>query len=133
MAEENVEIVRRAFATFNQRDKVAWMADFDPECEAFPPAEWPENAPIRGAEACWDFYVDNVEAFREGSFELREVRDAGHDRVIANQHREMRGRTSGAAVVYDFWVVITLRHGKHVRWDWFSTRSEALEAAGLSE
>ncbi len=133
MSEENVKIVRRSFDTFNQRDKVAWMADADLECEVFPPAEWPENTPIRGAAACWEFYLDNAKAFEEGSFELREVRDVGHGRVIANQHREMRGRKSGAAVVYDFWAVITLRHGKHVRWDWFSTRSAALEAAGLSE
>ena len=132
MSEENVEIVRRAFATFNRRDKAAWLADLDPACEAFPTAEWPENQPVRGAEACWDFYVRNVGAFEEGPFELREIRDAGPHKVIANHHREMRGKSSRATVVYDLWAVVTLRGGKQTRWEWFNTRAEALEAVGLS-
>ena len=133
MSEENVEIVRRAFDAFNRRDKAAWLADFDADCETLPAKEWPENAPIRGAEACWDFYIQAANAFEEGSFELAEIRDAGDDRVIANQRREMRGKESGASVVYDFWVVVTLRRGKQIRWEWFSTEAEVLEAAELSE
>ncbi len=89
--------------------------------------------PIRGAEASWDFYVENAGAFDEGSFELAEIFDAGADKVVANQRREMRGKASGAVIVYDFWVVITFRAGKQVRWEWFADRADALQAAGLSE
>ena len=91
------------------------------------------NAPIRGAEACWDFYVEDAKAFEEGYFELPELIDAGGDKVVANQRREMRGKASGASIVYDLWIVMTFRGGKQLRADWFATRAEALEAAGLSE
>ena len=133
MSPENVETARRVFDNFNRRDKAAWLTDTDPETEVIPPKEWPENAPIRGAKACWNFYVENTKAFEEGYFELPELIDAGDDKVVANHRREMRGKASGASIIYDFWIVITFRDGKGVRADWFSTRAEALEAAGLSE
>ena len=80
MSQENVETARRVFDNFNRRDKSAWLADTDSENEVIPPKEWPENAPIRGAEACWDFYVENTKAFEEGYFELPELIDAGDER-----------------------------------------------------
>ena len=45
----------------------------------------------------------------------------------------MRGRTSGAEVELNYWVVITFREGRIVRDQWFADRAEAREAAGLSE
>ena len=107
MSQENVESARRAFDAFNRRDKTAWLAEVDPEFETFPSREWPENAPIRGAEASWD-------------------------KVVASSHREMRDKTSGGDIVWDFWVVITFR-GRAFRFEWFADRAEALEAAGLQE
>ena len=133
MSQENVETARRLFDSFNRRDRSAWLADTDSEHEAIPPKEWPENAPIRGAEACWDFYVENTKAFEEGYFEVPALIDAGPEMVVANHRREMRGKASGASIIYDFWIVGTYRDGKQLRAEWFSTRAEALEAAGLSE
>ena len=66
MSEENVEATRRSLADFNRRDKATWLLSQDPEVETHPPKEWPENAPIHGAEACWDFYVENTNAFEAG-------------------------------------------------------------------
>jgi hypothetical protein len=45
---------------------------------------------------------------------------------------DLRGRGSGADVGFDYWLVSTLREGKVVRDHWFTDRSEAVEAAGLS-
>jgi ketosteroid isomerase-like protein len=49
------------------------------------------------------------------------------------ERREMRGKASGAGVVYDYWLVVTYRNGKALRAEWFADRAEALEAAGPSE
>ena len=133
MSQENVEVVRRGPDAFNRRDKAAWVAVCDPDVENFPPKEWPENAPIRGAEAIWDFFVEAVNAWEEGSFQWGEFIDAGTDKIVANQQREMRGKASGAGVVWSYWVVFTFRDGKLIRFEWFRDRTEALEAAGLSE
>jgi ketosteroid isomerase-like protein len=109
-----------------------WLALLDPACENVPPREWPESAPIRGAEATWDFYVESVESWEEGPFEWAELVDAGNDKVIAHQRREMRGKASGAGVVWSYWVVFTFRNGKVVRSEWFADRAQAIEASGLS-
>jgi ketosteroid isomerase-like protein len=55
MSQENVDSMRRSLDAFNRRDEVAWLATFDPEAELVPAREWPENAPVRGAQAIWDF------------------------------------------------------------------------------
>jgi ketosteroid isomerase-like protein len=57
MSEESAESVRRAVDAFNRRDRATWLALCDPDIEWRPPAEWPESAPIRGAEAVWDFMI----------------------------------------------------------------------------
>ena len=133
MSQENVETLRRALEAFNRRDKATWIAICDSEIENFPPKEWPENAPIRGAESIWDFYVEAVQAWDEGSFEWGELLDAENDKIVANQIRKMRGKTSGASVAWSYWVLFTFRNGKVLRSQWFADRAEALEAAGLSE
>lgn len=133
MFEENREALRRGLAAFNQRDRAAFVAICDPEVENVPPREWPENAPIRGAEAIWDFFVEAQDAWDAGSYEWGELTDAGRDKIVAHQLREMHGKASGAGVAWSYWVVFTFRHGKVLRWEWFRDHAAALEAAGLSE
>jgi ketosteroid isomerase-like protein len=130
---ENRETLRRALDAFNRRDKAAWLAACNPDAENIPPSEWPENAPIRGAEAIWDFYVEAVKVWEEGAFEWGEMIDVRPDTIVANQRREMRGKASGAAVVWSYWVVFKFRARKIVFSAWFADRAEALEAAGLPE
>src|SRR5829696_5496755 len=85
MSQENVEITRQTLDAFNRGDKGAWLAMFDPDAEMVPAPEWPENAPIRGAEAIWDFYVEVTGAWEEGLSEFGEVINAGADKVVAKQ------------------------------------------------
>jgi ketosteroid isomerase-like protein len=133
MSQENVALVRRGLDAFNRGDKAAWIALCDPEVENFPPREWPEAAPVRGAERIWEFFVDAVKAWEQGAFAWGELIDATPDKVVANQRRQMRGKASGAAVVWSYWVVFTFRNGRLLRFEWFAERADALEAAGLSE
>jgi ketosteroid isomerase-like protein len=61
-----------------------------------------------------------------------EIIDAGDHLIHAILFRG-RGRGSGVEVEGRFFQVYTFRDGKTVRWEEFSDRAEALEAAGLSE
>jgi ketosteroid isomerase-like protein len=133
MSQENVESMRRSLDAFNRRDKAAWLATFDPEAELVPAREWPENAPVRGAQPIWDFYVEVTGAWDEDRFELGEVIDSETDKIVANTRRETRGKASGAAVAFSYWLVGTFRDGRTIRAEWFADRAEALEAAGLRE
>jgi ketosteroid isomerase-like protein len=133
MSQENVETLQRTLDAFNRRDKASWLNACDPDAENFPPSEWPESRPLRGAEALWDFFVQAQEQWAGGSFEWGEVVDAGANKVVANQQGHLLGKTSGAAVDWSYWVVLTLRDGKFVRFEWFRDKDQALEAAGLQE
>jgi len=126
-------MAQKGLDAFNRRDKAAWLALMDPEMEAIPPRDWPESAPIRGSEAVWSFYVQNIEAFREGVLENVELIDAGNDRVVAHLRGEMQGNLSDASVLFRFWLVSTFRKGRTVRQEWFADRAEALKAAGPEE
>jgi ketosteroid isomerase-like protein len=133
VSRENVDAALKGLDAFNRRDKAAWLAVNDPEVEAVPPRDWPESDPIRGREAVWDFYVENVEAFREGVLESTELIEVGHDKVVGHVQGEMQGKTSGASVAFDLWTVGTYRDGQALRVEWFAEREQALAAVGLRE
>ena len=126
-------MAQKALDAFNRRDRAAWLALNHPDTVGVPPPDWPESNPIRGREALWDFYVENIEAFREGTLENTELIGAGHDKVVTHVQGEMQGKTSGASVVFDFWTVGTYRDGQALRIEWFAEREQALEAVGLRE
>jgi ketosteroid isomerase-like protein len=133
MSQENVESFRQSLDAFNRRDKRAWLATMHPEAELVPAKEWPENTPISGATAIWDFYVEVAGVWEDGSFELAEIVDSGTGKVVANNRLETRGKASGAGAEFSYWLVGTFRDGRATRIEWFAHRDEALQAAGLSE
>jgi ketosteroid isomerase-like protein len=133
MSQENAEVVRQALDAFNRRDKAAWLALCDPEVENVPPRDWPETDLLRGPGAVWGFYVEAQEAWDASSYEYVELIDAGNDKIVTQQRGDVRGKASGAGVVFSYWQVVTLRNGKALRIEWFTDRAQALEAAGLSE
>lgn len=133
MWQENADIVRRGNDAFARRDKVAWLATVDPDAVMVPARQWPEEGPIRGAEAIWDFYVQVDAAWEERAFEVGDFVAAGDDALVANVRRDARGRASGAVVEFNYWLLMAFRRGKTVRIEWFADRAEALEAAGLPD
>ena len=132
MSQENVEILRKSMEAFNRGDKAFFLSTVDRDAVMVPSEEWPENAPIRGAEAIWETYADVTQAWEEASFEVGEIIEA-RDKIVANVRRPARGRASGADLAFNYWLVATYRDGKGIRSEWFADRAEALEAAGLSE
>jgi ketosteroid isomerase-like protein len=131
MSQENVERMHRAFDAFTRHDKVAWCELCDPDVEIVPVGDWPETD-IRGREAAWNFLVAADAPWEPGPYEMAEVID-GDDMVVARQRRDLRGKSSGVEVEYDYWLVLTFRNGNAIRAEWFATREDALEAAGLKE
>ena len=132
MSEENVESMRRTLDAFDRGDKAAWLAEHDPDVVMIPARQWPENAPIRGADAVWDFYLASTGTWDNSTTQIGEVIGSG-DTLVINNRREARGRTSGATVEFSYWIVVTFRSRKMIRQEWFAARAEALVAAGLSE
>src|SRR5215208_3375219 len=105
MSQENVESFRQSLDAFNRRDRPAWLATMHPEAELVPAKEWPENTPISGARAIWDFYLEVTAASEDGSFELAEIVDSSTGKIVANNRLETRGKTSGAGAEFSYWLV----------------------------
>jgi len=130
MSQENVEVVRRAFAyeVYGRGDRAEAEAIFDPYVVMKPT----EEGPSYGLDAVRDNFEHWREAWDELEVRVEEVIDAG-DRVLLTAHHRGRGQGSGVEVDTRFYEVYMLRDGKVVRVDEFSERAEALEAAGLRE
>jgi ketosteroid isomerase-like protein len=134
MSEQNVEIMRQNLDAFDRRDRAAWLALRVPDCEVIPTAMWPEVDAIRGREVAWDFYIEVTEPFQRRPLAPdTEAVDAGPDKVLVHYQTVVRGRTSGADVELNYWVLVTFREGRILRDQWFRDRAEAREAAGLRE
>jgi ketosteroid isomerase-like protein len=133
MSQENVEIVRRAFAyeIYGVGDRADAEAIFDPQV-VMNPFHAIDEKPSYGPHAMRDDWERWASAFEELTVTVEEIIDAG-DRVVVVAHHQGRGRASGVEVDARYYEVYTVREGKVSRVDEFADRAKALEAAGLSE
>ena len=130
---ENVEKVRRAFEAFNRGDSEGMVANIAPDFEYVATGTVPGvRGAYRGVEGLRQFLESFWGEFDEPRVEIRELIEAG-DQVVAALTFQGRGKQSGVETKWDIWHVLTLRDGLAVRNQAFTSESEALEAAGLSE
>ena len=133
MSHENVEIVRRCLEFWANRDWSVALELLDPSVEfdlsrrVFNPTVYRGIAEVEqlvsGADAAWDNFRVTTD----------DLIDAG-DRVLAALTIKGKGRESGIDVSMQIFQIWTLRGAKVVRMvSGYRDRSEALEAAGLSE
>ena len=137
MSRENVEMVRRAFETFNRGGPEAVISEglWSPELVwDFRRAAFPDLASIAAttrSDPSSRMTVPGVPV-EEWEVELDELIDNG-DRVIASARQRGRGATSGVGVELEQAHIFTLRDGKVVGAESYLDRKKALEAAELSE
>jgi ketosteroid isomerase-like protein len=129
MSEENVEIVRRSIAAF-QDDEETWLATIDPSHVWYPLEEG--NIPAHGIDAARAIRERWLESWESHRIEVEEILDGG-DSVVGCLHLTGTGKGSGVEVDLRFYMHWKLRDGKMVYLYEYANRREALEAAGLSE
>ncbi len=86
----------------------------------------------RGPEGLRRFLESFWGEFDEPGLEVRELIEA-EDHVLAGLTFQGRGKQSGVETTWDIWHVWTVRGGKVLRGQAFTSREQALEAAGLRE
>jgi ketosteroid isomerase-like protein len=133
MSEENVELIQRAFDTFNRRDLGAFLALMDPNVE-FTPYEVAVQGgdPYRGHYGIRRWWEETFEVLPDIRVEPGEIRDLG-DVTLTHGRLRGEGASSGAAFDRVLWHVARWRDKKQVWWSAFDTEADALEAIGLSE
>jgi uncharacterized protein len=133
MSEENVEVVRRAFEAFNRGDLKGMVADVAPTFEYVATGAIPGAGGVyRGPEGWRDFVGWIWDQFESPRVEIRELTEVG-DQVLVSVTMRGRGKLSGVEASWDVWQLWTVRDGEVVHGQGFTTKAEALEAAGLRE
>ena len=131
MSEENVEVVRAGFETWNARDMDAYRGLLDPDVVWRPPEGWPEPGPYVGREAVMRQLEQLRETWDNDSFELiSDFVDVG-DRVAVRFI--WRGAGHGPDANIEGTGVYTVRKSKIFGIEFFWDHAEALETLGLSE
>ena len=128
MSQENVEVVRQAWAAFTRHDNAAALGFYDPEVELH--GLGLAGGVYRGLTGVREYFGDWLAAWDEFSTDVEEWIDAGDD-VIAVVHDRASGRHSRVQVERRQWHVWMVRNGKLWRLRIYATRAEALAAAGL--
>ena len=136
MSQENVEIVRRVFEALGRHDTEAILSAYDPNVKVDfsggPLASLMGDNVYRGYDGLRKMVRDRYMDFERVEDDCQELIDAGQ-RVISLVITRGRGRSSGIDSEIRQYGVWTIRNEKIVRIDWFYSRAEALEAAGLTE
>jgi ketosteroid isomerase-like protein len=132
---QNAEIVRRLFEAGARRDTATILALYDDavvwDVSRLDGADF-EGGVFHGHDGLRRWHREWYSAWEDIENDLDELIDAGDDVVSVTTQRG-RGKASGIDVEVKQWAVWTLRAGRVIRVVWFTSRREALEAAGLAE
>jgi ketosteroid isomerase-like protein len=135
MSQENVEIVRRGYAAWNQREFDQALELFDPEIEW----TFAGGAQLPGTDATYHghgdvrrFWEEFIEPWAQINIEVEEMRSIG-DLAVALVRFRATGRGSGVELDVPFVHLFSFRGSKVIRFQAFADRNAAFEAARLRE
>jgi ketosteroid isomerase-like protein len=131
MSQENVEVVRAAFAAWNTGDMDALHQLYDPDALLRAPEGWPEPGPYLGREAIMRWFEQLRETWDADAFELIGDLIGAGDRVAVRCI--WHGAGHGPQANLEFTVVSTVRKGSVLGVEVFWDHGEALAALGLPE
>jgi ketosteroid isomerase-like protein len=128
VAEENVEIVRRAYGSLARRDWDGLWAVAHPDFELHTQLQ----GSYRGRDEAQRFVEDRIGIFESWKAEPEKFFESDDQVVVfVTQRAQPKGTSAVIEIkVGDVW---TLRDGKVSTLETFPQREKALEAAGLSE
>ncbi len=133
MSQRYVEVVRRWTEAYNRRELERLIELSDPDIEfrsLFAGIE--SGGAFRGRAGVYEYFKAIEDAYESFQVLPDEFLDAGAA-VLTLGHAVWTGRGSGASDRTRIFVASWLRSAKVMRVETFTSRAEALEAAGLSE
>ena len=123
MSQEDIDVVRRLYAAFDDQEWATALGLFHPD------VEWsPVEGTFHGPDGVVAALAEWTESWEEHRVDAEEFVQAS-DRVLAVIHLTGRGAASGMEVDQRFFQIYDVRDGKIVRMKEFVTRAQALDAA----
>ena len=131
MSQENVEIVRRAWAAWERGDWEPLYAFYHPDIVWDASAlRGPITGVYHGHEGVRRYFREWLDSFEAHEARAERFIDAGDD-VIVSLRLRGRGNASGVEVEMTRSNLYRIRDGLAIRVELFETEAEALEAVGL--
>lgn len=131
MPPNNVDLVREAYDAVNRGDLDMAVSCIAPDMEYVASGAVPGATGVfMGPEGVKEFIAGLYEEFDEPRADVSELLGAG-DQVLVSATARGRGKLSGVETTWDTWQLWTVRDGKLVRGQGFTSREEALAAARL--
>jgi uncharacterized protein len=131
MADEDVEVVRRAYEAYSKGDLAAAVSAYSEDTVWDVSRFRPDEGVHHGLDELAKYIGSWRETWRDHSFSLERVVDAG-DVVVAVIRESGRGTSSGAPVTIRYGQVITVRDAKIVETVVYRDPEDAFDAAGVS-
>jgi ketosteroid isomerase-like protein len=131
VAEENVEILRRAFEAFASEGAEGLRPYVDPEVVVHPFPEWMEDPVYHGFDGFKELLHGWTEGFEDFTPQVDEFRNADDEVVVWLGHNTGRIRGTNIPINQPVGGVHRFRDGLLIEVHYFMTWREALEAAGL--
>jgi ketosteroid isomerase-like protein len=133
MSQENVEVVRRWWAGFNENGLPPFDL-CDDQIEIRNPDEFPTPGPYHGHEGVRQWASDAWDVIDQVRTEPEEILEVG-DRTTLVVVLRTTGRVRGMGIPAnaEWAAVFTMRGGKLARAQGYRSRAEALDAVGLRE
>jgi ketosteroid isomerase-like protein len=133
MSQENEAVARQTFDAIGRWDIDALLELYDPEIEFLPlTGTRVESGGYIGHEGVRAYFEEIGEVWEAMRPHVDDIRAVG-DHVLLLGGCAVRGRGSGAESDSPMAWVVTVRGGKVVRHRGYPSRTEALEAVGLSD
>jgi ketosteroid isomerase-like protein len=130
MSSENLEIVTRGIAAFNEGGVEALIPFIHPEFEATtPPNLASEPDTYRGHDGVRRWFDSFYEVMEDIRWDTHGFAKQVGEKVVIQFTLRARGKTTGLDFGQDAVMVWTLRDGKGIRIDLFETIDEGLAAA----
>jgi ketosteroid isomerase-like protein len=133
VSQENVELLRKGVAAWNQRDAELWLSYAAPEIEWLPAGPAAVDRTVyRGYDECARGFAAVWETWTVFEFHESQVRDLGDSALWLGRVR-MHGSASGVELDQEFAAHGVLSDGKFTRVQAFLSWDDALKAVGLEE
>jgi ketosteroid isomerase-like protein len=134
IATRNEERVRSIFETHNRGPEVlldSLEEIFHPEIVWTPAVIGGlEGGSYRGYEGIRRYYDERADVFGEGQVHVLGFEPVGDEMVVAHVLSTGVGRASGAKLEQELWMFARICDGRVIRWHAFTSRADAMEAAG---
>ena len=127
MSQENVELVRRIYEAWGRESSAA--AFIAEDVEYVNPSYAVEPGTRRGRKS----FGMVRDTYGDFTIHDKQFLDTDGDEVVVLAHYTASGSGSGVPVSGEHGYVWTVQDGKALRFCWFQSHREALEAVGLSE